>query len=53
MTDVNISSLLARANRKDKLPYKMEMKISPTKRASPPSRAGSLHIDTTLVLLKF
>ena len=30
----------------DKLPCKMGMKDSPGKRASPPSRAGRLHIYT-------
>ena len=48
MTDVKMSGLLARAGTPVKLPSKMGMKTRPSKRASPPSRAGSLHINTTL-----
>ena len=41
-----MSGTLARASPPDKLPCKMGMKTSPSKRASPPSRASGLHINT-------
>ena len=43
-----MSGLLARANPPVKLPCKMGMETRPSKRASPPSRAGSLHTNTAL-----
>ena len=52
MTDVKMSGPLARASPPVKLPWKMVMKTRPSKRVSPPSRTGSLHINTVLVAFK-
>ena len=46
VTDVRMSGPLARASPPVKLSCKMGMKTRPRKRASPPGRAGSLHINT-------
>ena len=48
MTGVKMSGLIVRASPPVKLPSKMGMKTRPSKRASPLSRAGSLHIKTAL-----
>ena len=40
----------ARASPSDKLPCKMGMDISPSKRAGPTRRASRLHINTALVI---
>ena len=40
----------AKASPSDKLPCKMGMEISPSKRAGPPRKASRLHINTALVI---
>ena len=46
--DIKMSCPLARASPPDELPSKLGMKTSPNKRASPPSKARRLHINTAL-----
>ena len=48
VTDIKMSGPFARASPPDKLPCKMGKKTSPSKRASPPSRARRFHINTAL-----